>query len=122
MILNFSINWADTRLGTFDTTIRGTYIREIGSNSGTGGGKFKNQGLYNNPRLNMSGTVRWSRKDWAAAVFVNRTGQYFNDGYTVAGWGENPSTIISPSVSYRGLWNTHFHRGCPKRDGSGAAS
>ena len=99
---------ADTRLGTFDTTIRGTYIREIGSNSGTGGGKFKNQGLYNNPRLNMSGTVRWNRKDWAAAVFVNRTGQYFNDGYTVAGWGENPSTIISPSVSYRGLWNTTF--------------
>jgi hypothetical protein len=38
---------ADTRLGTFETTIRGTYIREIGSDAGTGSsdeGDFVSEG------------------------------------------------------------------------------
>ena len=33
-------------------------------------------------------------------------GQYFNDDWTAAGWGENVFTIVSPSVSYRGFRKT----------------
>ncbi len=33
-------------------------------------------------------------------------GKYFNDAYTVAGWGENPYTLISAQVSYAGLWGS----------------
>ncbi len=98
----------ETQIGKFETTIRATVIREIASDAGTGGGSFSNQGLYNNPRVNMTASVRWTLKDWSAAVFASRTGQYFNDGYTAAGWGENAQTLISPSVSYKGLWNTTF--------------
>lgn len=96
----------DTRIGKFETTIRATLIREISSDAGTGAGSFSNQGLWNNPRLNMTGQVRWTNKDWSAAVFANRTGQYFNDFYH--GLGENAQTLINPSVSYKGLWNTTF--------------
>ena len=95
-----------TRLGTFGTTIRATYIDTIASDSGLGGGQVKFQGLYGSPRLNMTGEFNWRHKDWGAAVYVNRSGQYFNDGYTAAGWGENAVTSVSPSVNYRGLWNT----------------
>lgn len=105
---DFEINYKTptTQIGVFEAQVRATYIKDIASDSGLGGGNFHNAGLYNNPRLNMTGSVNWRNKDWGAAVYVSRTGQYFNDAYTAAGWGENSVTMINPSVSYRGLWNT----------------
>jgi iron complex outermembrane receptor protein len=98
----------NTRIGNFGSVIRATYLKDIASDSGLGGGNFHNAGLYNNPRLNMTGSVNWRLKNWGAAVYVNRTGQYFNDGYTATGWGENASTLVNPSISYRGLWNSQI--------------
>ncbi len=101
----------DTQFGNFGALLRATYIDVIASDSGLGGGQIKYQGTYATPRFNINGEFNWRKKDWGAAIFVNRTGDYFNDLHTVAGWGENPSTIINPSINYRGLWNSSITLG-----------
>ena len=108
---DFELNYkvTDTRIGSFDAQVRATYISDIASDSGLGGGNFHNAGLYNNPRLNMTGDFNWRFKDWGAAVFVQRNGQYLNDGYpSPIAWGEKATTTISPSIRYQGLWNTRI--------------
>ncbi|MDB6094738.1 MAG: hypothetical protein JWM32_2300 [Verrucomicrobia bacterium] len=95
----------NTSFGTFNTEIDMTRITAIGTDSGLGGGYFDNIGLYNNPKWRGNGSVSWRYKDWSAAVAVDWIGAYFNDGYTVDGWGENPYTLVNPSITYRGFWN-----------------
>ncbi len=100
-----------TRVGDFNIAAAATYITSSASDSGLGGGKFENVGLYYNPRLRATGTATWRYRDWRVAVGVDYTGKWFNDGYTAAGWGENPKTIVNPSITYKGLWNTEITLG-----------
>jgi outer membrane receptor protein involved in Fe transport len=103
--LDYGIN--DTRIGSFKFKAAATYISYIGSDAGTGSGAFNNVGLYNNPRFIGTFGADWRYRDhWSAAVTARYSGQYFNDGYTTAGWGQNPTTTINPSITYRGLWHT----------------
>ena len=41
-----------------------------------------------------------------AALRINYIGAYFNDAYTVDGWGENAVTTVNTSFSYKGFWDT----------------
>ncbi|PTX91507.1 TonB-dependent receptor plug domain-containing protein [Opitutus sp. ER46] len=96
----------NTRVGSFNFVAQATQITKTGSDSGLGSGFFDNTGLYYNPEWKASVNAGWRYKDFGANVNVDWTGKYFNDNYTAAGWGENPYTLVSPSFSYAGFWNT----------------
>jgi iron complex outermembrane receptor protein len=94
----------NTSVGDFNFSAEATRIQEIGSDSGLGGGYFNNIGLYNNPKWRGNAGVGWKYKEFGANANVDVIGQYFNDGYTAAGWGENPFALTSVSASYRGFF------------------
>jgi iron complex outermembrane receptor protein len=96
----------NTRMGDFNFAVDLTRTVEIGSDSGLGGGYFDNIGLYNNPKWRGNASVGWRYKDVSATVAADYIGSYFNDGYTVAGWGENPYAIGMASFSYRGFFGS----------------
>lgn len=106
--VDFGINYRlrNTRFGDFSFSTEMTRLLEIGSDSGLGGGYFNNTGLYNNPKWRGQASVGWRYKEWGAGVSADYIGKYWNDGFTVAGWGENPYTLVSTAVSYRGLFGT----------------
>ncbi len=110
---DFSVDYKirDTMIGTFGFDVQATYITSIATDSGFGGGKFQNRGRYNNPRLRGTATATWNYKNFGASIATDYIGEYFNDGFTVAGWGENQVTVITPSVSYKAPWNTTVRAG-----------
>ena len=95
-----------TRFGDFRFTGDATQIIKIGTDSGLGGGFFNNVGRYYNPRWKAQAATVWNYKDYGATVTADWTGRWFNDGYTVAGWGENAYTLIGASLRYRGFYNS----------------
>jgi outer membrane receptor protein involved in Fe transport len=96
----------NTQFGEFRFSGEATQLIKTGSDSGLGGGFFNNVGFYYSPRWKASAGAAWSYKDYGASLNADWTGHWFNDGYTAAGWGENPFTLISGQVQYRGFWNT----------------
>ncbi len=96
----------NTRYGDFQFNGAATEITKTGSDSGLGGGFFNNNGHYYNPRWKATVTTAWDYKDFGATISTDWTGRWFNDGYTVAGWGENPYAIFGGSLRYRGFWNS----------------
>lgn len=106
--MDYGVKYAmrNTRYGQFTFSGDATQIIKTGSDSGLGGGFFGNQGRYYNPRWKASAGTAWSYKDYGASLNADWTGHWFNDGYTAAGWGENPYTILNGSVSYKGFWNS----------------
>lgn len=114
--VDFGVNYRlrDTRLGNFNFSVDMTRTYEIGNDSGLGGGFADNIGLYNNPRWRGTASTGWSYKNWSAAVAVDYIGKFFNDSFqsaTVPGWGENPYTLVNPSITYRGIWGTTITAG-----------
>lgn len=95
-----------TPYGEFAFKADATGIQKTGSDSGLGGGFFNNNGHYYNPRWKASGDLAWDYKDFGATVSGDWTGRWFNDGYTAAGWGENPVTVINAQLRYRGFWHS----------------
>ncbi len=104
----------NTKFGNFRFLVNATRTLSVKSNSGiptaTGAlpADFENIGLYNNPKWNGTASVSWTYKDYGAAMFLRHIGKYYNDAYTVAGWGENPVNTVNTSISYRGFWDTRF--------------
>ena len=96
----------NTRLGTFTFDATASQVLKKGSDAGTGGGFFDNTGLAFDVEWRYNYSLSWSHKAWSARVVADVVGQYFNDNWTAAGWGENVFTIVSPSVSYRGFRKT----------------
>ena len=96
----------NTRYGDFSFGGDATQIIKTGSDSGLGGGFFANQGRYYNPRWKASAGTSWNYKDYGASVTGDWIGSWFNDGYTAAGWGENPTTVMSAQIQYRGFWHS----------------
>lgn len=96
----------NTRFGDFRFTADATRILEIGSDSGLGGGYFDNIGLYNNMKWRANASTIWRYKDFGGAVSADYIGKYFNDAYTVQGWGENPYALIAAQFSYSGFFGT----------------
>ncbi|MDP2136748.1 MAG: TonB-dependent receptor [Candidatus Didemnitutus sp.] len=105
---DFGINYRirNTRLGDFTLAAEATRTYEIGNDTGLGSGYFNNIGLWNNPKWRGNASVGWRMKDWSASVVSDYIGKYYNDAYTVAGWAQNPYTLVHTAVSYRGLWNS----------------
>ena len=107
----------DTRVGRFLFTANATRTLSIKSNTGiltaagTPPADFENVGLYNNPKWNGTFGGSWAYKDYGAAMRLNYIGAYFNDAYTVAGWGENAVTTVNASFSYAGFWDTKITLG-----------
>jgi outer membrane receptor protein involved in Fe transport len=107
----------NTIAGNFRFLVNATRTFSIKSNSGIRDANgnlpadFENVGLYNNPKWNGTASVAWTYKDYGASVFVRHQGKYFNDGYTAAGWGENPVNIANAQVSYAGLFDTKITLG-----------
>jgi len=96
----------NTRYGSFTFSGDATGLIKVGSDSGLGSGFFNNNGHYYNPRWKGQAGTSWSYKDYGASVTADWTGHWYNDGYTVAGWGENPFTVIGGSLRYSGFWNS----------------
>ncbi len=96
----------NTRTGSYTFTAATTQIIKVGTDSGLGGGFFNNAGYYYNPRWKAQVSTSWNYKDYGASVTVDRTGHWYNDGYTVQGWGENPFTIVGMQVRYAGFWGS----------------
>jgi outer membrane receptor protein involved in Fe transport len=95
----------NTRFGEFTFGGDATQIIKTGSDSGLGGGFFNNVGRYYNPRWKATATTAWNYKDYGATLSADWTGRWFNDGYTAAGWGENPYTLIGAQLRYNGFRN-----------------
>jgi outer membrane receptor protein involved in Fe transport len=106
--VDFGVNYRkrNTRFGDFTFGLETTRLLESGSDSGLGGGFYDAAGLYGNPKWRANANVGWRYKDYGANIAADYLGKNFNDGYTVAGWGENPYTLIHASVSYRGFLGT----------------
>ncbi len=93
----------NTRFGSFTLSVDATNIVKRGSDAGQGAGFFNNTGLYLDVEWRTNVFVNWRHKNWSAAATADITGKFFNDSRTAAGWGENPYTVISPSITYRGF-------------------
>jgi outer membrane receptor protein involved in Fe transport len=96
----------NTRYGSFTFNGDATGILKVGSDSGLGSGFFNNVGFNYNPRWKAQAGTSWSYKDYGASLNADWTGRWFNDGYTAAGWGENPYTIIGASLRYSGFMHS----------------
>jgi outer membrane receptor protein involved in Fe transport len=96
----------NTRYGDFRFNAEATQIFKAGSDSGLGAGFFDNTGYYFNPRWKASAGTSWNYKQYGASLTADYTHHYYNDNYTVQGWGENPFTIMGGSVRYSGWWNS----------------
>ena len=105
---DFGVRYAlrNTPYGQFTFSGDATQIIKTGSDSGLGGGFFNNVGRYYNPRWKATAGTSWGYKDYGASVTADWTSRWFNDGYTTAGWGENPFTLISAQVKYAGFWHS----------------
>jgi outer membrane receptor protein involved in Fe transport len=103
---DFGVNYRlrNTQAGDFNFNAEVTYTKEIGSDSGLGGGYFNNIGLFNNPKWRGTASVGWRMKDVSATFGGDYIGAYFNDGYTAQGWDQASYTIYNASFSYRGFW------------------
>ena len=105
---DFGVRYAlkRTRVGDFRFSADATQILKIGTDSGLGGGFFNNAGYYNNPRWRSQASVNWTYKDYGASITADRIGHFYNDGFTAAGWGENPLALISTQFRYSGFWHS----------------
>ena len=105
---DFGVRYAlrNTRTGTYSFAADATQIKKVGSDSGLGGNFFNNTGLYYNPRWKANAGIAWRYTNIGANLNADWTHHYYNDAYTVQGWGENPYTLIHASVVYAGFWNT----------------
>ncbi len=101
----------NTRFGDFAFSGDATQIIKTGSDSGLGGGFFNNVARYYNPRWKAAAETSWNYKDYGASLSADWTSHWFNDGYTAAGWGENPFTVVNASVRYRGFFGTKLTLG-----------
>lgn len=107
----------NTRFGNFRFVTNVTRTMSVKSNSGiltaagTPPADFENIGLYNNPKWNGTASVAWTYKELGAAMFLRHIGKYYNDAYTVAGWGENPVNVVNGSFSYSGFFDTRITLG-----------
>ena len=97
----------NTPVGDFNFVINATRTVSVLSNSGirdSAGNlpaNFENVGLYNNPKWIATASAAWRYKKMGAVIAMPRyMGKYFNDAYTVAGWGENPKASFNVSFSY----------------------
>lgn len=99
------------RLGEFHFSADGTRMLEQASDSGLGGGYFDNLGLLFDPKWKANATVAWRLRDYGASISTDYIGKFFNDGYTAAGWGENPYAIFHVNLTYRGFWGTTINVG-----------
>jgi iron complex outermembrane receptor protein len=97
---DFGIRYAmrNTRWGNFTFAADATQIKKTGSDSGLGGAFFNNTGLYYNPRWKANAGTAWRYKDIGANLNVDWTHHFYNDAYTVQGWGENPYTLVHGSI------------------------
>jgi outer membrane receptor protein involved in Fe transport len=104
----------DTRLGRFQFVANATRTLSIKSNSGivTASGSlpadFENIGLYNNPKWNGTFGSSWAYKNYSASARLNYIGSYYNDAYTLAGWGEKAVATVNTSFTYSGFWDTRM--------------
>jgi hypothetical protein len=96
----------NTRLGNFTFSGDATQIIKVGSDSGLGGGFFNNAGYYYNPRWKGQAGTSWGYKNFGASLTADYTHHWYNDAYTVAGWGENAFTVLGGSLRYSGFWNS----------------
>lgn len=96
----------NTRYGDFRFNADATQILKTGSDSGLGGGFFDNVGYYYSPEWKASAGASWNYKQFGASLTGDYTHHYYNDAYTVQGWGENPFTLYGGSVRYNGFWNS----------------
>ncbi|MBA4136311.1 MAG: hypothetical protein C0518_03225 [Opitutus sp.] len=106
--VDFGINYRhrNTPVGDFTFSLEVSRTIELTIDNGLGGGPFDFAGHWNIPKWKGNAGIGWRYKNWSANVNADYTGKYWNDGYTVQGWGENPYTITSAAVSYRGFWGT----------------
>ncbi len=96
----------NTRAGSFNFSGTATQIYKRGTDSGLGGGFFNNAGYNYDPEWKATATTAWSYKEYGASLTGDYTHQWFNDGYTVAGWGENPVIVVGGQVRYSGFWGS----------------
>lgn len=99
---DFDVHYSirNTRAGDFEFGTKWTNIQHLQIDYGFGGGEFDNVGYYSNPRWSGQAYVTWERNRLGASLSADYRGGYFNDGYTVDGWDEDPTTVTNFSVSY----------------------
>jgi outer membrane receptor protein involved in Fe transport len=107
----FRYTLRNTRTGTYSFTGAATQIIKRGTDSGLGGGFFNNAGYNFDPRWRGTFATSWNYKNYGASLTADYTHHWFNDGYTVAGWGENSRTIVGAQLRYSGFWGSTISLG-----------
>jgi len=97
--LKYKLN--KTRFGDFEFGTDWTRIEHLRIDYGFGGGEFENVGFYNNPKWTGKGYAAWDHDNVRITLSADHQGGYFNDGYTVTGWYEDPVTVTNLSVRYK---------------------
>ncbi len=108
--LDYGIRYAlrNTRVGDFQFAGNATQIIKRGTDNGLGRGFFDNAGYYFDPRWKASVSTSWNYKDIGASVNADYTHHWYNDAYTLAGWGVNPQTIVGAQLRYGGFWRSNI--------------
>src|SRR5204862_570165 len=96
----------NTRTGSYQFSANATQILKRGTDNGLGAGFFNNAGYHFDPRWKASVNTSWNYKDYGATLTADYTHHWYNDGYTVQGWGENPKTEVGAQLRYNGFWNS----------------
>lgn len=106
--LDYGVRYAlrNTRFGSFQFSGSATQVIKVGTDSGLGGGFFNNAGYYFDPRWKGTATTAWNHRDYGASLTADYIHSWFNDGFTVAGWGENPSAVFGAQLRYSGFWKS----------------
>jgi len=89
-------------MGQFRFDLSGTYLANQDTTTATGA--FVDlDGEYSYPVFRGTGTVGWTRGNWAASLFVQHIGEY-NDNQGIGHIA--PQTIYNPQVAYKGFWGS----------------
>ncbi len=106
MDMGFRYALRNTRYGSFNFSGSATQIFKRGTDSGLGGGFFNNVGYNYDPEWKATATTAWNYKDYGASLTGDYTHDWWNDGYTVAGWGEHSVITVGGQLRYAGFWGS----------------
>lgn len=111
---DFGLRYAirQSRFGAFNFSADVVNTLKRGTDARTGAGFGDTTGRYFAPEWRYNYGVTWRYKNLGATANADIVGKYFNRGFATPGWGENPYSLISASVSYRGFQRTTITLGC----------
>jgi iron complex outermembrane receptor protein len=99
---DFDVSWIipQNELGQFRINLAATYIANQEATIATGE-LLDLDGEYSYPQFRGTGTLAWSRGNWAASIFVHHIGEYM-DNFGLA--RISAQTVVNPQIAYKNFF------------------